>query len=63
MAKRNINYDMFARITAPENVDPNDIIRVIHNACSSRGWDFSANIEEEMDSDIPSLEDLLEEVD
>lgn len=60
MAKKRINYDIFARVSAPENVDPNDIIAAIHNACSARGWDFSANIEEEMDSAMPSIEDLLE---
>lgn len=58
--KRKINYDLFARITANEDIDPNTIVKVIHNACIAQGWDFSASIEEELSADIGTLEDILE---
>lgn len=63
MAKKQVTYSVFVRVSAPENIDPNKITQAMHRACSDRGWDFAANIEEELDSEIPSIHELLEEDD
>lgn len=47
MAKKKVVYDLFARIVVPETVDENAIVTQLQNACSQKGWNFSANIEEE----------------
>lgn len=61
--KRKVTYDLFARIIVPEDVDPHTITSIIHRACAGRGWDFAANIEEEMGDGPMTLEDILIEED
>lgn len=63
MAKKKVTYDLFARITVDENVDPDKIVRVLHNACIGQAWGFSANIQEEMEDEQLTVEDLIGEDD
>lgn len=63
MAKKKITYDVFVRVIAPENVDPNKITQALHNEAIRHGWDFAATIEEEMGDDMLNMDDLVLEDD
>lgn len=61
MAKKKVTFDLFARIVVPDNIEPEEINRIIHAACSNQGWDYAGGVQEEGSEDESlSLSSILD---